>query len=258
MSIKHKFLNTDFNNGFKTTQGILEVPYKPEVLILGTFNPNTPNSNFADFFYGRNYFWPGFKNLVEGNYKNHIHTRMPKRGKIKLPLTPDINEIKDLCFRFKLTFADLITEVMFNGNNEYQIIENDNIVFENQIYNLIQDGKKNNIGGLAQLDNLNQVRWNTNNIVNFIRENPSIRFVYFTRQPTGVWKKHWDSIRENFKHMDCHFTNIFTPSGQGAPVLNSMERLLNHWLHNNNDKFGNLDKKWLSECGVDLTKFKID
>ena len=89
-SIKHKFIETKFNEEFQTHNGVLDkTPYKPEVMIIGTFNPNTPNSNFADFFYGRNYFWPALKNLSE-NKIAYFKSRMPKRGIIKEPLNPTI------------------------------------------------------------------------------------------------------------------------------------------------------------------------
>ena len=50
MSIQYKFYQTNFGNGFQTHNAILDItPYKPEVIVVGSFNPNTP-SNFADFF----------------------------------------------------------------------------------------------------------------------------------------------------------------------------------------------------------------
>lgn len=74
MPIQHKFKEVDFENRFQTHNAILDVtPYKPEVLILGTFNPNTPGNPFVDFFYGRNYLWTGFKNLFIHN--NVVITR---------------------------------------------------------------------------------------------------------------------------------------------------------------------------------------
>ena len=69
MPIEHKFLNYNkWNNGFQTHNAILDtMPYVPEVLILGTFNPNSLRNDFVDFFYGRNWLWTGFKNLFIHN-----------------------------------------------------------------------------------------------------------------------------------------------------------------------------------------------
>ena len=50
-------------------------------------------------------------------------------------------------------------------------------------------------------------------------------------------------------------TNIFTPSGAGAPVNRSMVRLLNHWVHNNNPNFGRLDNNWLTNNDVNINNF---
>tara|TARA_R110000851_G_scaffold256188_2_gene408613 strand:+ start:4291 stop:4602 length:312 start_codon:yes stop_codon:yes gene_type:complete len=67
MGIKHKFLEADFGSGFKTNNAILKTtPYLPKILFLGTFNPATDEeSNVADFFYGRNWFWPTLFNILE-------------------------------------------------------------------------------------------------------------------------------------------------------------------------------------------------
>lgn len=53
MEIKHIFYDQDFGDGFSTHGLILETPYLPEIMIIGTFNPDTPKTNFADFFYER-------------------------------------------------------------------------------------------------------------------------------------------------------------------------------------------------------------
>ncbi len=53
--ILHKFLNTPqeiWNNGFTTKDAILQTPYFPKVLFIGTFNHGWI-WNTADFFYGR-------------------------------------------------------------------------------------------------------------------------------------------------------------------------------------------------------------
>lgn len=58
VTLKNKQLNWD--NRFYTENVILKNVdiYKPEILFLGTFNPEL-QSNPADFFYGRNFFLDG-------------------------------------------------------------------------------------------------------------------------------------------------------------------------------------------------------
>jgi len=51
MPVNHRFLEHDFGNGFQTHNAILDkTPYEPEVLFVGTFNPDVP-TNPSDFFY---------------------------------------------------------------------------------------------------------------------------------------------------------------------------------------------------------------
>jgi len=256
MSIKHIFYQVQFDDLFATNNTILDViPYDPEILILGTFNPATPNYNFADFFYGRNFFWTAFKNLFIINQIELRSRRMPTRGIPNPNLNPSRNEILQICSRLKLTFSDLIFQVL-NDEIIYEILPNDNIIYNGNEYNLIQDNKKGNVLGLQELNNLNLVNWNTDNIINYLIQNPKIRTIYFTRQPNGVWGVEWNKIKNNELLSDRNFTNLYTPSGAGKPVFYSMERLTNHWLFNTNEiNFGKLDENWLIRNGVDPNNF---
>lgn len=248
--IKHKFYQTNFGNGIETHNAILDItPYEPEVLIIGTFNPDTPNANFADFFYGRNWFWPAFKNLFIHNNIEILAERMPNRGNPNNILNPTLYEILGMCIQLKLTFADLISEVLHDNNPHYDILQNDNIIFNGVEYNLIKDNSLN------ELNNLKQVNWNTQNIIKYICDNPQIKTIYFTRQPTGIWKNQWDTI---IKHncLEAKLkTNIYTPSGQKLKGKPRMQVLLRHWINNSNPRFGNLDNNWLSTNGVDINNF---
>lgn len=257
MPIKHKFYQKNFGNGFATNNAILSAtPYKPEVMFLGTFNPDTPNANFADFYYGRNYFWTALSNLFISNSLVLRKRRMPQNGNPPAVLDPTLSEIFEICSRLKLTFSDLVVEVLHKGNPEYTFKNNDNVIFNQHEFNLIQDGQKDQVGGLAQLNFIRQVNWNTQNIINYLCDNPQIKSIYFTRQPIGIWADQWQQI-VNHKCMYGRLaTNIFTPSGQGKPVFHSMERLLNHWILNDNQNFGRLDNNWLLSYGVNIDILK--
>lgn len=119
MAIAHKFQNRNWENfGFSTENTILKnKKYKPEVLILGTYNPDTPNDNHADFFYGRNWLWPAFKNLFIENEIIHMQRRMPTNGAPNFPLNPTIEDVFTICKKAKLSFADLVGSVMVNSDN---------------------------------------------------------------------------------------------------------------------------------------------
>ena len=254
--MQHKFYQTNFGNGFETHNAILDItPYKPEVMIIGSFNPGTPNANFADFFYGRNFFWTAFKNLFIHNAVVIPNRRMPPNGNPPAILNPTLIEIFGLCRKLKLVFSDLVLEVLHNNNPVYQLLQNDNVIFNEVEYNLIQDGQNGNVGGLQQLDALGQVNWNTQNILSFLCNNPQIKTIYFTRRPTGIWAAQWNLIINDRCINGRYTTNIFTPSGAGAPINRSMTRLLNHWVHNNNPNFGRLDNNWLINSGVNINNF---
>ena len=259
MPVRHKFYQTDFGNGYATHNAILDItPYKPEVMFLGTFNPDTPNANFADFFYGRNFLWPALKNLILLQQIVLQNRRIPQNGNPPANIDPTLSEIFEICCRLKLTFSDLVLEVLHSDHPNYQILQNDNVTFNRNEFNLIQDGQKEGVGGLQQLNTLEQVNWNTQNIIKYLCDNPQIKSVYFTRRPTGIWLGHWNQI-VNHECMEGRFlTNIFTPSAQGIPVFHSMSRLLNHWLHNDNQNFGKLDNEWLTIHGVNVNNYLHD
>jgi hypothetical protein len=258
MCIPHKNGKTDWSSGFATHNAILdETPYEPEVLILGTFNPDTPNANFSDFFYGRNYFWPAFTNLFVHNRPVLVERRIAPNAKLApVVLQPRLEEIFELCSKLKLCFADLISEVLHKGNPHYQVLANDNVLFNDKEYNLIQDGKAGGILGLDQLDSVSQVRWNTQNIIDFLVQKPSIKAIYFTRKPSGIWGREFAVIQNTHRAMECLVTNIFTPSGQGLRGKPRMNSLLKHWVSNTAPGFGRLDNKWLVANNVTINHFQ--
>lgn len=275
MAIQHKFLKIPNDKrrfpdpNFFTENGILKNSfYKPEVMIIGTFNPNTPHANFADFFYGRNYFWTGFKQLRYPNHEFLAKRRMPPNGHPVLPLDPELSEVLDLCKNFKLTFSDLISQVLHIGEPVYNFLNNDNVIFNGQEYNLIQDNAGNGVLGLAQLHQAGQVEWNTQNIINYLLDNPQIKFIYLTRQPQGIWGQQWQTIANHEQLQNRTFMSIVTPSGLGIPNLDApfnsrFRTILHYWVWNglhhqipvNNPAYGHFDHEWLERSGVDIHQF---
>ncbi len=255
MAIKHKFYHTNFGDGFETNNGILNTtPYKPEVMVVGTFNPNADKANFANFYYGRNFFWTAFKNLFVHNEILIKNRRMPTNSAPSVILNPQLPEILDLCIKLKLTFCDLVLEVLHNNNPVYHSLQNNNLILNGVEYNLINDGQRKDIGGLEQLHALGQVNWNTQNIIDYLIANPQIRTIYFTRRPTQIWAEQWNLIINNESLVGRLMTNIFTPSGLGLRGTPRMNALVNHWLHNN-PNFGNLDHNWLMENDINIETF---
>jgi len=254
MPVQHKFLNHNWNNGFWTENAILKTDkYKPHVLFIGTNNPNTPNANFADFFYGRNWFWTAIKNLANGNFDLQ-NRRMPTNGIPQLPLNPTIDEIFKLCVKFKFSFADLNSNVLIQ-QNQIKFLPNDNVIINGNEYNLINDNARDGIGGLSELDQIGEVEWNTKSIIKFLCENPQIKEVYFTRQANGIWLEHWNQIKNSECGKNRNFKVIYTPSGNALPGVPRMNSLINHWLFNNTQNYDTFSHDWLINCGVNINNF---
>ena len=82
------------------------ISYKPETLIIGTFNPAWPETNHAQWFYGRthnsngtqsNNFWDVLPRIYEGDSASLIQAT---------PL-----EWKNFCMRNKIAITDLIYSI---------------------------------------------------------------------------------------------------------------------------------------------------
>ncbi len=257
MSIPHKFIQYDFGDGFETHNAILDtVPYAPRIMIMGTSNPGTPNANYANFFYGRNFFWPAFFNLFKFNSIHYSSRRMPTNGQPQFPLDPSLSDMLKLCAELKLTFSDLVLNALHNCNGNYEVLENDNVIFDRTEYNLINDSMdRRGIRGLSELHEIGQIEWNTGNMIKYLSETPSIDTVYFTRNPTGVYLSQWRSIIEQDYNRAIRFLKIYTPSGANLRGTPRMTRLLQHWLHNNHQNYDRLNHDWLSDHGVDIELF---
>src|SRR5436190_9710995 len=202
MAVSHKFTNHDFNNGFQTHNAILDVtPYDPEVLIVGTFNPDTvPNAN-SDFYYSRNYFWPALNNLL-GDGRPWLPRRRDDGGNL-----PSIEEIFNICHEFALSFGDLISGVLHANDPLYEL-QGNKVLYQDAWYDLINDG------ALGRLHALGQVNWTTNHILDYIAAHPTITTIYLTRVPVGIWLPAWSEINLSPLTAHAHKTNIYTPSGQ--------------------------------------------
>jgi hypothetical protein len=243
----HKFINFDFQDGFITENAILTTKYNPEVLILGTFNPLTnEDDNMADFFYGRNWFWACMFNIFQ-----HQNIQLTTQRKYtQFPYNPTLNEIKKFCEKYKLTFADLISRVLFNNNIEYELIGNSAFIGHEE-YDLIKDRD------LGRLNAINQVEWTTDYLIKYIAENPSIHTVYFTRQPKEPFLTQWTILTNHNFGRVVAFNKIFTPSGQGLKGKPRINHLINHWLFNNNINYDTLDNNWLLLHNIDTNIFEI-
>jgi hypothetical protein len=236
MAIFHKFKEIDFGKGFATKDAILvETPFKPEILFIGTFNPLTnEKDNTADCFYGRNWFWPILFNIF--HYKK---IELDKQRKFYKPNPkPSLAEIFEFMKLHKITFADLITQVL-EDKDDYCLAKN-KIIFKETNYDLIKDSD------LSKLSQLGKIKWNKEELIKYIENNPTIKTFYFTRKPTKPFSDILIEIREKFINRNLKIKFLFTPSGQsmkGKPRINA---LVNQWKSSYIEGFDNLDEEWLN------------
>lgn len=237
MGIIHKFREVDFGSEFKTKNSILvNTPYKPEILFIGTFNPMTnEDDNMAEFFYGRNWFWPILFNIF--HYKN---ITLDKQRKFYKPEpNPTLSEIFDFMKIHKITFADLITSVL-DTDDEYCIAKN-KIIYNKNCYDLINDGH------LSKLNNLGKVQWNETELIDYLSNNKTIKNIYFTRKYTKPFSLILDKIEKEFKNRELRIKYLFTPSGQGIKGKPRINSLVNQWKNSQKEDYDNLEQEWLNK-----------
>ncbi len=242
----HIFLQCPHFNGdnrFQTHSAILDVtPYKPQVLIVGTYNDGNNVGNNADFFYGRNYFWPVISNL-----SNNANILTQRRDTVGLPPgNPVLAQILNLSAQFKLTFADIISDVTIplpnhNDNHLNSALENNNAISNHQ------------------------------SIIEYINRTPSITHVYGTTKFNGQFhlNNRWEQI-VNGVRPNVTFAKILTPSGMGGIPnfvgLNRAATIARYWVwvnhianphgqFKNQNGYTHFDHTWLTNCGVIINNF---
>ena len=77
--------------------------FEPEIIIIGTFNPELPKDNYSEWFYGRtdnNYFWDLLPKMFgDEGLRNRAHTDWKKYCKRKkIALTDLLSGINDADF----------------------------------------------------------------------------------------------------------------------------------------------------------------
>jgi hypothetical protein len=257
MSILHKYQQHDFENGFQTHNSILdEVPYEPEVIIIGTFNHGWSWNN-SDFYYGRGmYMWTAMANLFLYN-SNLLTLQRTAQNNI-----PSKTQIFDICSSGKIVFADIVKGIKDNIDI-IELPENESVLVNNQyMWSSYKDGPLDYMATQGWLDN------NVNAIVKYINETKSIKHIYFTFK-TGSWlidKLNEICIKIRPGIMHC---SIFTPTANGfgkqlqEPFQERVWGLTHCWIWNglnhkniiNRPHYGHLNHEWLIRNGVDPRNF---
>lgn len=172
MSCVHKFqkyLNLD------------GVDFKPQVLIVGTFNPAWPATNDAGWFYGRtknNCFWDVLPRLYN---EKSLRDAEPKDWKL-------------FCERHAVAITDLISSIEDADENNAEHLEW--------------------LGGYSDKNIEQRFRVHQfTDVVGLIEKYDSISRVFLTRRnDQGLWKKAWKPIRDICEIKGVWQSTLLTPS----------------------------------------------
>lgn len=259
MPINHKFLQTNFGNGFETHNAILDVTpdYQPDVLFIGTFNHGW-EWNPAEFFYGRTYFWPIFGNLANNNPNQFGNNDWP-----------GLENIWEYCAQFKISFADIV-----KGTNRFAITQQNELmelveVTSNNldvpyIWKGYSDNQLNFLGGSNCLSD------NVCHIIEYLQKTPSITRIYFTWKLDNSWLSllAHQIVNTDFDRQ-ISFESILSPSGNGFGNLipgypSKIKSIMHSWVWVNHpnanpeyprEGFSYFNHEWLEIAGVQIGLF---
>ncbi|KQN35793.1 hypothetical protein ASE92_06510 [Pedobacter sp. Leaf41] len=175
MSCNHKFyefLNLD------------RLDFKPNTLIIGTFNPEWPENNQAEWFYGRTHDSYGKPN-------NNFWDVLPRVYGEDSLINNHPTKWKDFCRRNKIAITDLITTI----DDAYS-------------------PKHDKLMGSYSDANI-ATKFNNHivtDIVNLLQNHSTIKNIYLTRGSGSFWNSLWQPIKVYAVANGLHATQILTPS----------------------------------------------
>jgi len=173
MPCNHKFKG-DLNIDYSKT-------YNPTTLVVGTFNPEWPDNNSANWFYGR----------IESNYFWNI---LPKIYNEESLLCSDESKWLQFCSKKKIAITDLIASIK-SANKETHM-------------SIISGYSDKSIQDNFKYDELELVP-----ITEILGSNRSIKHVYLTRSAKqGLWKNLWRPIKEYCDENGLSCQELLTPS----------------------------------------------
>ena len=206
------------NHKFFEYLNLDNIGFEPEYLIIGTFNPEWPAENYANWFYGRtnnNYFWEILPMMFEKDSLRHS----------------DHLDWKNFCAENKIAITDLILSINDadqENQNHYSIISN------------FQDTKFTNEFEV----------FNMTDIIGILNNYPSIKKVFFTRnQGVELFDDRINLIRNYCTENNIYFSYLLTPSKNARfqmrgyePTNPNLERTLPNFIY----------EKWLENWNIEL------
>jgi hypothetical protein len=174
------------NHKFQQHLNLERLDFKPVTLIVGTFNPEWPESNLASWFYGRTHD-------QKGNVNNNFWDVLPRLyGEPSLLNASDI-AWKAFCKRNEIAVTDLISGIADANRPEHDLV----------------------MGGYSD-DKISKDfhQHHFTDIVALLQNNPTIKNIYLTRgaKPT-FWSRIWRPVNQYCLQKDLHVDTLLTPSG---------------------------------------------
>ena len=191
MACNHKFI--EYLN-------LENLDFKPTTLIVGTFNPEWPAGNQADWFYGRtarNYFWDVLPRLYD---KESLRKSTKK-------------EWTNFCNEKDILITDLITTIQDadEENEEHQ-----------EILKSYLD--------TSIADYFSQFKFT--DIISILERYPTIKNIYLTRnEGVELFDSEWNKIKQYLNNKEgYHIKNLLTPSASARFQIKEYK------INNPNDK----------------------
>ena len=168
---------------FKSYLNLERIDFVPATLIVGTFDPEWPGGNTAEWFYGRtasNYFWDVLPRLY---------------GQQSLIDATPV-EWKQFCHDNQIAITDLISSI-------------DDANADDPKHRAVFAGFSDR-GIHYNFDDFTFV-----NIVGILRNHPSIKNVYFTKGITEVfWRHLWNPVAHYCNHNNLRERKLLPPTGK--------------------------------------------
>jgi hypothetical protein len=176
MPCNHKFLNY---------LNLQLLDFEPTILIVGTFSPEWPASNTAEWFYGRTAstcFWEVLPRLYG---EKSLNAEGPAAW-------------KQFCHDKKIAITDLISDI-------------DDADPANRGHQKMLGGFSDN-AIIHNFEDLNYI-----DIVDLLRRHPSIRQVYLTRSVTDAfWRHQWNPVAHYCNRNGIYAGVLLTPFDDAA------------------------------------------
>lgn len=169
---------------FQSYLNLEKLDFKPETLIVGTFNPTWPEGNYAEWFYGRignNYFWDVLPRLYDPNLNLRINGSGHREWKL-------------FCKENKIAITDLIY--------------------------VIEDADQSNPDHHKALKSYSDASISKyfsaiifTDIIGILKRFPSIKHVYLTTQAKiDMFNQRWTEIERFGKDNGVRVKRLLTPS----------------------------------------------